>query len=455
MKKKELVCSTSGIRGVIGNGLDMPLLTEYTAAFGTMLSKGKVVVGRDSRPSGALIVPVVTATLQSVGLDVIDIGIVPTPTVEIAVKALKGAGGICVTASHNPGQWNALKFFNKTGEFITPAEYKKLDKIYQGKKFTFQPHNKLGKLSAQDKWIDQHIKKTLTLKTVNRNAVRRRKFKVVVDAVNGAGSHALPALLEKMGVNVIRINCKGDGNFVHEPEPIPKNLTQLSRAVKKHKADLGMACDPDADRLALVDESGKPIGEELTLTIGVMAVLAKTKGNTVINLSTSKVTEDIARQYNSKVFYSKVGEANVVAEMRKKKGIIGGEGNGGVIYPAFHSGRDSLVAAALTLTVLAEQKKNLSTLVSSFPTYYTIKTKAALTSRDSFLRKLEKFEKQEAAKLLGKSKIDRKDGLRFDFKQGWIQLRTSNTEPIYRLIVETDTKSLTDTLVKTVKAYFK
>ena len=264
MIKKQLVKSTSGVRGVLGNGLDMHMLAEYGAAFGTMLKKGTVVVGRDSRPSGELIKPVIISALRAVGLHVVDVDIVPTPTVEIAVKKLKAAGGICVTASHNPSPWNALKFFNKTGEFITPAEYKKLDSIFESKKFNYQPHNKLGRLRLESKWIDEHIKQTLAVKTVNQKAVRNKKFKVVVDAVNGAGSEALPKLLEKLGAKVIKINCLGDGNFTHEPEPIPKNLTQLKRAVKKHKADIGMACDPDADRLALVDEHGQAIGEELT-----------------------------------------------------------------------------------------------------------------------------------------------------------------------------------------------
>lgn len=454
MSTKQLVKSTSGIRGVIGNGLDFHMLAEYGAAFGTLLKKGKVVVGRDSRPSGLIIKPIIISSLRSVGIDVIDIDVVPTPTVEIAVKKFKAAGGICITASHNPAQWNALKFFNATGEFITPNEYKRLNHIFESKKFSYQTHDKLGKLSVKDDLIVEHILQTLAVKTVNSKLIKKRKFKVVVDAVNGAGSKALPQLLKRLNVDVVEINCKGDGNFVHEPEPIPKNLTQLCNAVKKHKADLGMACDPDADRLALVDEKGQPIGEELTLTIGVMAVLLKTKGNTVINLSTSKVTEDIARSLGSKVLYSKVGESNVVQKMRSTKGVIGGEGNGGVIYPAFHAGRDSLIAAALTLTVLAERKKNLSDLVATFPKYYNIKDKDSLKDRSKFLTKLKKFEK-DASSIFGKAKIDRQDGLRFDFKEGWVQLRTSNTEPIYRLIVETTGQKLTDQIADKVKRYFK
>ena len=446
-----LVKSTSGVRGIVGDGLDATLACTYGAAFGTFLKSGKVIIGRDSRPSGSVITPAVIAGLASVGIDVIDIGIVPTPTVEIAIKQLKARGGVCVTASHNPAQWNALKFFNRSGEFITPQEYKTLDRIFERGTFTYQPHNKLGRVTRQDHWIDEHIKKTLAVRVVNKAAIKKKKFKIVVDAVNGAGSTALPDLLRKLGARVIELNCDGDGNFVHQPEPVAKNLSQLRRAVKKHRADLGMACDPDADRLALVDEKGRPVGEELTLTIAVAAVLAKTVGPTVINLSTSKVTEDIARSMGSRVYYSKVGESNVVNTMHQRGGIIGGEGNGGVIYPAFHAGRDSLIAAALTLTHLVRQKTTLSELVATFPKYYNIKTKGRL--KNNFVSKLKQFERR-ASGILGKTRVDRRDGLRFDFDRGWLQLRSSNTEPIYRLIIETSDRILTNELSEKVKKFF-
>lgn len=454
MSQLNLIKSTSGIRGIIGSGLNPHLATEYGAAFGTFLKSGKVVIGRDSRPSGDMIMPAVIAGLRSVGCDVVNLDIVPTPTVEIAVKKLKAAGGICITASHNPSQWNALKFFNNTGEFITPTQYKQFSKIFESKKYTYKTFDKIGRLTSDDTMIDEHIKMTLKEKVVNLSAIKRRKFKVVVDAINGAGSVALPKLLKKLGVEVFEINCLHNGDFVHEPEPVGKNLAQLGRAVKKHKADLGLACDPDADRLALVDEKGNPIGEELTLTIGVMAILKKKDGPVVVNLSTSKVTEEIARWFGADFYYSKVGEANVIETMTKKKGIIGGEGNGGVIYPSFHAGRDALIAAAFTLSLLAEEKKTLSGLVGTFPKLYNIKTKAVLKNKELFLKKLSGFEK-EAVKLVGPCKIDRRDGLRFDFQQGWFQLRTSNTEPIYRLIAETNSANLTDSLIKKVKKYFK
>jgi phosphomannomutase len=452
METKQLVKSTSGIRGVVGNGLDPVMITAYGAAFGTFLKKGKVVVGRDSRPSGEMVMRAVVSGLMSVGMDVIEIGIVPTPTVEIAVKKLKAAGGICVTASHNPSEWNALKFFNAYGEFISPDQYKELDSIFNSGKFAYMSWDKIGKLSAQSQWIDEHIKMTLALKTVNKPAIKKRKFKIVVDAINGAGSVALPKMLEQVGAKVIRINCKGDGDFVHKPEPIPAHLTQLGREVKKHKADLGLAADPDADRLVIVDETGKPINEELTLTIAVKQVLKKSKGATVINLSTSSTTASVAKALGSPVYYSKVGESNVVQMMREKKAIIGGEGNGGVIYPTCHAGRDCLVAAALVLSCLAEEKLSVKSLVGTFPNYYIIKTKASLPG--DFSSRLARFE-TEAQTLLGPATIDRRDGLRFDFDRGWVQIRTSNTEPIYRLIVETSDKALTESLLQQVIDFFK
>lgn len=452
MPQETLIKSTSGIRGIVGPGLDPVLVTTYAAAFGTFLKRGRAVVGRDSRPTGDMFMRAAVAGLVSVGIDVVEIGIVPTPTVEIAIKELKAAGGICITASHNPAPWNALKFFNKTGEFITPEEYQELNRIFTDDRFDFKPHNRVGSIEKQDTWIQKHIEKTLAVKYVNRRAIKGRKFKVVVDAINGAGSKAVPALLRELGVTVIELNCKGDGDFVHEPEPIPKNLAQLADAVNVNRAHLGMATDPDADRLALVDNQGAPIGEELTLALAVQQVLKKEKGAVVINLSTSKVTESIASKLGAPVFYSKVGEANVVQMMREKKALVGGEGNGGVILPSFHAGRDSLIAAALVLSRLAEENMELSSLVKTLPNYYTKKTKAPLPA--DFPERLKRFE-VEAPNLLGNTKTDKRDGIRFDFDAGWVQIRSSNTEPIFRVIVETDSKRATDRLVNQVMAYFR
>ncbi|MEK7775296.1 MAG: phosphoglucosamine mutase [Candidatus Zixiibacteriota bacterium] len=446
-----LIASTSGIRGIVGTGITPQIVTNYAAAFGTWLKKGKVVIGRDSRPSGDIYIRAAIAGLTSVGIDVIDVGIVPTPTVEIAVHDLKAAGGICITASHNPAQWNAMKFFNARGEFITPEQYQEFSAIYESGKYDFKPYDKLGKVTTQDGWIRTHIRKTLAVKTVNRSAIKRAKFRVVVDCINGAGSTALPLLLEELGVRVIRLNCEGDGNFVREPEPIPKNLAQVGKVVKQKKAHCGLVTDPDADRLAIVDELGRPIGEELTLAIAVKQVLKSQKGPTVINLSTSKVTADTAESCGSKVYYSKVGESNVVQMMREKKAVIGGEGNGGVIYPSFHAGRDSLIAAALVLSCLAEEKLTMSRLAGSLPTYYTEKAKGALVG--DFSLRLATFE-LTARELIGDYTVDRRDGLRFDFSAGWVQIRTSNTEPIFRVIVETNNKALTGELTATVMSRF-
>ncbi|SYZ72398.1 Phosphomannomutase [Candidatus Zixiibacteriota bacterium] len=449
---KQLMVSTSGIRGVIGNGLDPVLASEYAAAFGTYLKSGTVVIGRDSRPSGEMIKMAVIAALRGTGIDVIDIGIVPTPTVEIAVTGLKAKGGICITASHNPSEWNALKLFNSKGEFINKDDLTAIKEIISSREFAFKDYRKLGKSGTDGSWIKRHIDQILKLKVINATAVKRARLKVVVDAVNGAGSSALPDLLEKLGVRVIRINCKGDGNFVHKPEPIPENLKMLMAAVKKNKVDLGMACDPDADRLALVDESGRAIGEEMTLALAISHVLAKKKGNVVVNLSTSHVSEAAASQKKARIFYTPVGEANVVEGMRKHRAIIGGEGNGGVIYPAFHSGRDALVGAAIILSYLSESKMSLSQAAAKVPIYYNRKTKAALP--DDFEGKMARVEEQ-ARKDFENLQIDRRDGIRFDFPRGWFQIRRSNTEPIYRLITETDSKKLTDVLISEIMNLLK
>jgi len=439
-KDKTLMVSTSGIRGIVGAGLNPIMAARYAAAFGTLLNGRKVVIGRDSRPSGQIFKMAVISALRSVGCDIIDIGIVPTPTVEIAIIGLRAAGGICLTASHNPSEWNALKFFNKKGQFIDKKDLAGLNKIYNSEKFSFIGYKSLGCLESDNSWIDRHIEKVLKLDIINRNKIKRAGLKVVVDAVNGAGSYALPEMLEALGIEVIRLNCYGDGNFVHKPEPIPANLKMLSGAVRKFRADLGMACDPDADRLSLVDETGQPIGEELTLALAVKYVLSKKRGNVVANLSTSRITENIVKEAGARLYYTPVGEANVIAGIRKYRAVIGGEGNGGVIYPAFHSGRDALVGSAIISAFLADSKMRLSGLAGTLPIYYNIKTKAPLPA--GFDRKMIRM-KDAAKKSFKGLKVDKRDGLRFDFGGGWFQIRKSNTEPVYRLIVETDNRKLT------------
>lgn len=444
--------STSGIRGVVGFGLDPLMIAGYTAAFGTMLKKGRVVIGRDTRPSGQLIKMTAIGALRGVGIDVVDIGIVPTPTVEIAVPELKAAGGICITASHNPAEWNALKFFNYRGEFINRKDLHKIRSIYNNHHFAFKDYRRLGSLKADATWIDRHIERIVRLKEINVGKIKKAKLRVVVDAVNGAGSIALPFLLERLGIEVVRLNCENNGDFVHTPEPVPANLAMLSEAVKKFRADLGMACDPDADRLALVNEQGCPIGEELTLALAVKYILGRKKGRVVINLSTSRVTEEVATAMGARTIYTPVGEANVIAGLRKHRAVIGGEGNGGVILPAFHYGRDSLIGAAIIASSLAESKMTLSRLAGTLPIYHNIKLKAPLPS--GYEAKVARMEKAARAGF-DKLRIDRRDGLRFDFSRGWFQVRKSNTEPIYRLIVETDEKKLTAMIKTEVMKFLK
>ncbi len=456
MNTKYLMKSTSGIRGIVGPGLTATMVTEYGAAFGTLLKRkkasGPLVIGRDSRQSGKMFSNAFSAGAQSVGIDIIDIGIVPTPTVELAVLGLKACGGVCVTASHNPEPWNALKFFDENGEFINARAFKTLEECFTKKSFKFQRYDKLGSSKTDDSWIEKHIKATLKLKGIAVRSIKAAKLTVVVDAVNGAGSEALPDFLERLGVSVIRLNCKPDGLFPHTPEPTPENLTQLSKQVKKHKAHLGLACDPDADRLAIVDESGVPIGEELTLALAVKRVLEVVDSPVVVNLSTSRATTDMAAQSGARFYHSKVGEANVIGEMKKRGAIIGGEGNGGVIYGALHYGRDSLVAAGLVLSAVAKSGSKMSELAGTVPKYYTIKGKAPLPKK--FDKSLAAFAKALKSRLPN-LKTDTRDGIRFDFSEGWLQIRKSNTEPIYRTIVETDNERLTEEFFRLCSKSFK
>jgi len=446
--KAVLMKSTSGVRGIVGVTLDPPTVIQYAAAFGQFLKKGRVVVGRDSRPSGEYISGLICSTLAMVGCDVVDIGVVPTPTVELSVLDHKAAGGIAVTASHNPSEWNALKFFGPRGEFITKAQYERLEAIVGADKPAYVPYNRLGSIHRDHTAVERHMQSVLKLKSLAVPKVRQAGFLVVVDAINGAGSYCLPKLLEQMGVGVIRLNCKGNGDFCHTPEPIPENLKQLGQAVRESKADLGLACDPDADRLALVDEAGRPIGEEMTLALAVAYYLRREKGPVAVNLSTSRMTADVARMVGCPVSLSPVGEANVIAEMRKRKAVIGGEGNGGVILPESHYGRDALVAAALVLSSLAETGKSLSEMAGALPAYVMTKKKSPLPA--GFERKIGKVEK-ELKGAYREVAVDRRDGVRIDIPDGWVQVRKSNTEPIYRLIVEARSKNLADRLVRMVQ----
>lgn len=437
-----LMVSISGVRGIIGDGLDPEVLVKYTSAYADFCGKGKIVLGSDGRITGEMLRNIVKGTLIAKGNDVVDIGICPTPTVLFNVKKLKAAGGIQLSASHNPNEWNALKLLNRLGEFMTPEEnvdmMMKLDSL--DKKFA--AWNKLGKVTTYMKGLDDHIDALLKMKFVNVPKIKRRKFKVLLDCVNGAGSYAMPKLLKKLGCQVIEMNCEKSGIFPRLPEPLPENLTATMLAVKKHKADIGIVVDPDVDRLVLITEKGEPFGEENTITQAVKFFLSKKKGNVVVNLSTTRAVDDVANEFNCKVFRSPVGEANVVKKMKEVKAVIGGEGSGGVILPSVVFGRDALTGSVIMLQHLLEFGGKMSELKKSLPQYFIVKKKIELGSKnpDNIINSLiEKYRNE---------KIFLEDGLRIDFADHWVHLRKSNTEPIIRCIVEAGTKELAESLTE-------
>ncbi len=402
-------------------------------AFATYLNGGRVVVGRDSRVSGPFINDIVKGCLAASGCEVIDIGIVSTPTVELEIEYHKAAGGIAITASHNPIQWNGLKFMGSDGRFLNPDQAAKVYALADEGAFVLQPWDKLGRVKSDDGANQRHIDAVLNLSYVDVEALRKRRFKVVVDTVNGAGGLIIPQLLEALGCEVITINEEANGRFAHTPEPLPENLTQLSEAVKKHKADVGFAVDPDVDRCAIVDNYGQPIGEEYTLAIAAQLVFSKKMGRMVVNMSTSRASEDIAKYFNCMFVRSKVGEINVAEKMKEIDAIIGGEGNGGVILPELHMGRDAPVAVALTLQALLEHGGTMAELKASLPQYEMAKLKVNIAGMDpdKVLKAMaEKYQDQDP---------DLLDGVKIDFPDRWVHLRKSNTEPIVRVIAEAPT----------------
>jgi phosphomannomutase len=422
--------SVSGIRGIVGESLTPEIITTYTSAFARLIKKGTVSVGRDTRPSGVAIENLVVSNLMAAGIDVLMLGIVPTPTLEMAILEKKLAGGVMVTASHNPAEWNALKFFGPESTFLPPQQVEKLKKL--AKKPSVLKHSgKQGKKTSWEGAVESHIEKILALELVKKEKIAARRFKITVDCVNGAGYSALPLLLERLGCEVAAINATPDGRFPHNPEPVPENLGQLETKVRELGADLGMATDPDADRLALVSAAGKAIGEEYTLALAVDYVLSQTSGPVAVNLSTSQMNDEVAKKYGQKCHRTPVGEVNVALALKKYRGVIGGEGNGGVILPQLHPGRDALVGAALVLSHLAESGKTLAQAVDALPRFSFIKTKGTLTPKADIKGKLGKIEK-----LHPKGRKDKRDGLWLGFPEGWFQVRLSNTEPIWRLAVE-------------------
>jgi len=444
-----LMVSISGIRGIIGDGLDPIVLVKYTSAYADFCGKGKIVIGSDGRITGEMVRNIVVGTLLAKGNDVIDLGVCPTPTVLFNVKKLKAAGGIQISASHNPNQWNALKLLNRSGEFMTPEENISMLKLLNDADKKFVDWNKLGKLTRYEKGLEDHINAVLKMNYINTAKIRRRKFKVLLDCVNGAGSYSMPQLLEKLGCKVIKMNCEKTGIFPRLPEPIPENLTATMRAVKKHKADIGIVVDPDVDRLVLITEKGEPFGEENTITQAVKFYLGKKtcmpgrqEGNAVVNLSTTRAVDDVANEFGCKVFRSPVGEANVVQKMKEVKAVIGGEGSGGVILPNVVFGRDALTGTVIMLQHLLEFGRKMSELKKSLPQYFIAKKKIELGSMnpDEVIKTLvEKFRS---------GKINLEDGLRIDFTDHWVHFRKSNTEPIIRCIVEAKSKKDAESLAE-------
>lgn len=446
-----LIKSISGIRGTIGGPVDENLTpidaVKFAAAYGTWLKTQRqkenysVVVGRDARISGEMIQNLVMNTLVGLGIHVIDLGLSTTPTVEIAVPLEHADGGIILTASHNPKQWNALKLLNAKGEFLNGAEGQKILEIAESNTMNFAEVDDLGKITVNDAYIDIHIDEVLDLELVNVKAIKDANFKVVVDGVNSTGGIAIPLLLERLGVEPVKLYCDPTGHFPHNPEPLKEHLGDLAEAVVKANADFGIVVDPDVDRLAFMDETGEMFGEEYTLVACADYVLSKTPGNTVSNMSSTRALRDVTEKHGGTYEASAVGEVNVVTLMKKNNVVIGGEGNGGIIYPDSHYGRDALVGVALFLSLLAEKQMKVSELRASYPNYFMSKKKIQLTPGldvDGILSTMEANYSDE--------KLTTIDGVKIDFADSWVHLRKSNTEPIIRIYTEAPSQEAADTL---------
>jgi phosphomannomutase len=435
-----LIKSISGIRGTIGgapgNSLTPVDIVKFAAAFGTWVKKRrgkKVIIGRDARISGEMVSTLVAYTLRGLGLDIIDVGLSTTPTVELAVIIEKAGGGVILTASHNPAQWNALKLLNEKGEFISAADGAEVLNLASSEDFDFAPVDKLGRQTFNTTYIRRHIELILRHRLVDVKAIKKAKFKIAVDAVNSTGGIAVPQLLKELGVKVTEINCEPTGRFAHNPEPLPENITEIISVVKRSKLDLGIVVDPDVDRLALVQEDGQPFGEEYTLVAVADYVLSRRKGNTVSNLSSTRALRDVTEKTGGKYTAAAVGEVNVVTSMKETKAVIGGEGNGGIIVPDFHYGRDALIGIALFLTHLAKSKKKASELRAIYPAYFISKNKIELTPQIDVDKVLEEVKSRYSME-----QINTADGVKIDFEKTkeWVHLRKSNTEPIIRIYAE-------------------
>lgn len=456
-----LIKSISGIRGTIGGKTGENLtpvdIVKFASAYGSWLKRkegtAKVVIGRDARLSGEMVSSLVSSALQGLGIDVIDLGLSTTPTVEMAVGWEKAGGGIILTASHNPVQWNALKLLNEKGEFISGKDGEEVLHIAESEDFDFAQVTKLGHYQKKDGYLKKHIEEILKLPLVDAKLIHSRGFRVVVDAVNSTGGIAVPMLLSALGVTVKELYCEPTGHFPHNPEPLPEHLTDISREIVKGKYDLGIVVDPDVDRLALVCEDGSPFGEEYTLVAVADYVLnagPKKNGNTVSNLSSTRALQDITEKAGGQYFASAVGEVNVVTMMKEKKAVIGGEGNGGIIYPDLHYGRDALVGIALFLTHLAKSNVTTLRLKKKYPDYFISKNKIELTrdiNVDKILDNIKKKYKNQPVNTI--------DGVRIEFDKEWVHLRKSNTEPIIRIYAESDLEAKADNLARKIMTDIK
>ncbi|HMO60684.1 MAG TPA: phosphoglucosamine mutase [Ferruginibacter sp.] len=453
-----LIKSISGIRGTIGgktaDNLTPVDIVKFTAAYGTLLIKAsdvsknaptlKVVLGRDGRISGAMVKHLVISTLTGLGIDVIDLDYSTTPTVEMAVTALQADGGIILTASHNPKEWNALKLLNSKGEFINAEEGKKVLEIAAAEDFVFAPVDKLGTVTTDSHSLQHHIDAILAYDLVDTVAIKKAKLKVVVDAVNSSGAFAVPALLKAIGVkDIIVLNEEVTGNFAHNPEPLPEHLTGLSTAVVKQNASLGIAVDPDVDRLCFVCEDGSMFGEEYTLVAVADYVLSRRPGNTVSNMSSTRALRDVTEKHGGRYYPSPVGEVNVVNKMKEVNAVIGGEGNGGIIVPDLHYGRDALIGIALFLTHLANSKKSIKQLRNTYPDYFMSKNKITLEGNVDVKNVFDKIKTKYK-----NQPINAEDGLKIEFDTDWVHLRTSNTEPIIRIYAESNFATTADNIAK-------
>ena len=448
-----LIKSISGIRGTTGGEVGTNLApvdaVKFASAYGTFLkqnnksklSKLKVVIGRDARISGPMIHNLVVNTLLGLGIDVIDLGLSTTPTVEVAVPMEQADGGIILTASHNPKQWNALKLLNEKGEFLSGKDGEVILALAEAESFEFADVDSLGEITQNDAYMDIHIDEVLNLPLVDADLVKTKQFKVVVDGVNSSGGIIIPKLLEQMGVECIKLYCEPNGHFPHNPEPLKEHLADICELVVKENADFGIVVDPDVDRLAFISNDGEMFGEEYTLVAVADYVLSKTPGNTVSNMSSSRALRDITIKHNGTYQASAVGEVNVVELMKKNKAVLGGERNGGIIYPEIHYGRDALVGVALFLTYLAQQDKTVAQLRASYPQYYMSKNKIELTPQidvDAVMKTIaEKYTHENISTI---------DGVKIDFENEWVHLRKSNTEPIIRIYTEAPTQPDADNL---------